>query len=43
VKVWADEYFRSPRAGLYLLAAITVVNAGLIAMIRDKRAGQKQT
>ena len=37
VKVWADEYFRSPRAGLYILAGLTVVNAGLIALMRDSR------
>lgn len=34
VKVWADEYFRSPRAGLYVLAIITLVNAALIATTR---------
>ncbi len=38
VKVWADEFFRSPHAGLYLLAAVTVVNAGLIATMRIQRA-----
>lgn len=37
VKVWADEYFRSPHAGLYLLAAITVLNAGLIATTKIHR------
>jgi MFS family permease len=31
VKVWADDYFALPHAGLYLLAALTVLNAGLIA------------
>ena len=35
LKVWADEHFHSPRAGLYVLAALTVVNAALIAMIRQ--------
>lgn len=35
VKVWADEYFASPRAGLYLLAGITLLNAWLIATTRD--------
>jgi MFS family permease len=35
VKVWADEYFRSPRAGLYILAGLTVVNAALIALMKD--------
>lgn len=37
VKVWADEYFHSPRAGLYLLAGLTVVNAGLIAATVGKK------
>ena len=31
VKVWADDYFGSSHAGLYLLAGLTVLNAGLIA------------
>ena len=31
LKVWADHYFHSVKAGLYLLAAITVLNAGLIS------------
>ena len=38
VKVWTDEYFHSQRAGLYLLAGITVLNAGLIALTRSRRA-----
>jgi len=38
VKVWADQYFGSPRAGLYLLAALTVFNAGLIAWTKNRRA-----
>jgi MFS family permease len=38
VKVWADRYFHSPSAGLYLLAGITVVNAGLIALTRTRHA-----
>ena len=38
LKVWADDYFASPRAGLYLLAGLTVVNAGLIAMTATRRA-----
>lgn len=41
VKVWADEYFHSQRAGLYLLAGITVVNAGLIALTKGRRPRQK--
>jgi MFS family permease len=36
LKVWADEYFTSPRAGLYLLAVITLLNAWLIATSRDR-------
>jgi hypothetical protein len=36
-KVWADRYFHSPSAGLYLLAGITVFNAGLIALMKTKR------
>lgn len=34
LKVWADELFHSNNAGLYVLAAITVFNAGLIALTR---------
>jgi MFS family permease len=37
LKVWADEYFRSPRAGLYILAGLTVANAALIALMKDGR------
>ena len=37
LKVWADNYFHSPKAGLYLLAAITVANAGLILFIVSRR------
>jgi len=37
VKVWADGYFHSPRAGLYLLALITVLNAWLIWATRVRR------
>ena len=36
VKVWADEYFHSQRAGLYLLAALTILNAGLIALTKNR-------
>jgi hypothetical protein len=32
--VRAEEYFHSSSAGLYLLAAVTVFNAGLIAVTR---------
>jgi MFS family permease len=34
LKVWADELLHSHTAGLYALAAITVFNAGLIALTR---------
>ena len=38
LKVWADAHFHLPRAGLYVLAALTVVNAGLIALMKDRPA-----
>lgn len=31
LKVWADDQFHSSHAGFFLLAALTFVNAGLIA------------
>jgi MFS family permease len=34
LKVWADRFFHSPNAGLYVLAGITVLNAGLIALTK---------
>jgi MFS family permease len=37
VKVWADVHFGSTRAGLYLLAGLTVLNAGLIAFTGRRR------
>ena len=37
LKVWADNHFHSPRAGLYLLAAITVLNAALILFAVNRR------
>jgi MFS family permease len=40
LKVWADEHFHSASAGLYALAALTVANAGLIAMVRQRRKRQ---
>ena len=36
IKVWADMHFGSPRAGLYLLAGLTVLNAGSIALTRNR-------
>jgi len=42
LKVWADEFFHSHNAGLYVLAAITVFNAGLVALTRTSpRTPQK--
>ena len=41
VKVWADRYFHSPSAGLYLLAGVTVLNAGLIAITGSRRTGAR--
>lgn len=34
VKTWADDRFSSPRAGLFVLATVTLLNAGLIAIVR---------
>jgi MFS family permease len=36
VKVWADDYFGSPRAGLYLLAGVAIVNAGLMVFTKTR-------
>ena len=36
LKVWAEQHFHSPHAGLYLLAGITVVNSAIIALTRPK-------
>jgi MFS family permease len=43
LKVWADQAFHSTTAGLYLLAALTLLNAALIATIGDPavRRGSK--
>jgi MFS family permease len=35
LKVWADQAFHSTTAGLYLLAALTLLNSALIATIRN--------
>jgi MFS family permease len=37
LKVWADQRFGSPHAGFYLLAALTLANAALIATVRSPR------
>lgn len=42
VKVWADEYFSSPRAGLYVLAGITLLNAWIVAATKDGVAGKEE-
>ncbi len=41
LKVWADEHFHSPRAGLYMLAGLTVANAVIMATLRQ-RPGKKK-
>ena len=33
VKAWADDRFSSPRAGLFVLAIVTLLNAGLVAIV----------
>jgi MFS family permease len=38
LKVWADEHFTSPHAGLYLLAGITLLNAWIIATTKPTSA-----
>ena len=38
LKVWADEHFGPQHAGLYLLAGLTILNAGLIALVKDRHA-----
>jgi MFS family permease len=43
LKVWADEHFGSQHAGLYLLAGLTILNAGLIALVKDRRATKSAT
>ena len=43
LKVWADEHFGSQHAGLYLLAGLTILNAGLIALVKDRGAAKRAT
>lgn len=43
LKVWADRFFGSESAGLYLLAALTLLNAGLILMVRDGARRERAT
>jgi MFS family permease len=42
LKVWADERFHSQHAGLYLLAGLTVLNAGLIALVKTQRGTERE-
>jgi MFS transporter, ACS family, inner membrane transport protein len=41
LKVWTEQHFHSPHAGLYLLAAITVFDAGLIALTSTRARAKK--
>lgn len=41
LKVWCDRHFHSPNAGLYVLAGITVFNAGLIALTKTGPARER--
>lgn len=43
LKVWADEYFASQHAGLYLLACLTLLNAALIALVKSHRTAESAT
>ena len=43
LKVWADAHFGSQHAGLYLLAGLTILNAGLIALVKDRGAAKSAT
>lgn len=35
LKVWAEEHFHSPHAGIYLLASLTLTGAAMIALVRS--------
>jgi nitrate/nitrite transporter NarK len=41
IKAWADDHFGSQRAGLFALAAITLLNSGLTATLRTYRGNYK--
>ena len=43
VKVWADQLLRSPRAGTFVLAGVTILNAGLIAITGSSRHKERST
>jgi MFS family permease len=42
MKDWAETFFHSSNAGLYLLAGLTVLNAGLIALVKPGQAQKSQ-
>lgn len=39
LKVWADEHFHSPHAGLYFLAGATLVGASMIGLMKGRSRG----
>lgn len=43
IKTWADDHFSSPRAGLFVLATVTLLNAGLIAIVRTRHPPDKSS
>lgn len=43
VKTWADDHFSSPRAGLFVLATVALLNTGLIAIVRTHHPRDKIT
>jgi MFS family permease len=42
LKVWADDHYASQSAGLYVLAALTFVNVGMIALFRVRDPIRRQ-
>jgi len=43
IKILADNHFSSPRAGLLVIAIVTLLNAGLVAIIRAHHLPDKTT
>ena len=43
IKVWADRHFGFPAAGLYVLAAFTLLAAGLVALLGEQRFSQQRS
>lgn len=41
MKVWADDKFHSSNAGLYLLAGLTMLNAGMLALMKARRYSER--